>query len=658
MSPSNDLLPHAAGRRTPDFPKRFVQACVVLVLLTATAVADDELTSEACLACHGTPGFASPADRPLYVSGDAYTASVHASLPCTACHSDATEIPHAEALKRVDLDTCGACHTDEVTTYRQSIHGQANGHGVQEAATCTDCHGNIHAVTPHTERTSAAHWSNLAATCARCHARVDLAEKFHISVVRPVEAYLESAHARAVAAGKRGAVCSDCHGAHGITPSSDPRSPVWRSNVPQTCAQCHGEIAAAYAQSVHGEALARGAREAPVCTDCHGEHRILSHTEAASPVFAANIPAETCGRCHANERLNQKYGLAAGKVSTFQDSYHGLALRAGKLTVANCSSCHGVHDIRRSSDPLSHVNAANLPRTCGQCHPGAGTQFVLGSVHVLTTAPTSTTTWIVYRVRVLYLWLIAVTVGLMASHNLLDLSRKARGGTRLANAVPMAQPERMGRGLRWQHGLVMVSFPVLVYSGFALKYPESWWAAPLLGWETSLGLRGLIHRVTAVTLIVSLAWHVVHLAVSRRLRACLRGLWWSRRDLHDVGAVLAYYVHQRPTRPHTGQFSYIEKAEYWAFLWGTFVMSLTGLMLWFENTTLRYLPKWTADVATTVHFYEAILATLSILVWHLYWVIFDPDVYPMDWSWWDGRPPAVRVLERMEPDPAQTEDES
>ena len=54
-------------------------------------------------------------------------------------------------------------------------------------------------------------------------------------------------------------------------------------------------------------------------------------------------------------------------------------------------------------------------------------------------------------------------------------------------------------------------------------------------------------------------------------------------------------------------------------------------------------------MATAIHFYEAVLATLAILVWHLYWVIFDPDVYPMDWSWWNGRPPARRVLERSAP---------
>jgi cytochrome b subunit of formate dehydrogenase len=211
----------------------------------------------------------------------------------------------------------------------------------------------------------------------------------------------------------------------------------------------------------------------------------------------------------------------------------------------------------------------------------------------------------------------------------------------------------MPRVLRWQHGLVMLSFPTLVYSGFALTYPESWWAAPLLAWESQLNLRGLVHRVAAVTLLASIAWHLGLLALRPPVRACLAGLLWSRRDLGDLRAALAYYLGRRPAPPHAGQFSYVEKAEYWAFLWGSVLMAVTGVVLWFENLSLRWLPKWALDVATAIHFYEAVLATLAIVVWHFYWVMFDPDVYPMDRTWWHGHPPAARILERSEHDEAE-----
>ena len=48
-------------------------------------------------------------------------------------------------------------------------------------------------------------------------------------------------------------------------------------------------------------------------------------------------------------------------------------------------------------------------------------------------------------------------------------------------------------------------------------------------------------------------------------------------------------------------------------------------------------PGWWVDVAISIHWYEAVLATLAIIVWHIYAVIFDPDAYPMNWAWFDGR---------------------
>jgi len=246
-----------------------------------------------------------------------------------------------------------------------------------------------------------------------------------------------------------------------------------------------------------------------------------------------------------------------------------------------------------------------------------------------------------------YLCLIVAVVGFMVVHNAVDLIVKARHWPPAARPSPMPAPERMSRALRWQHGLVMISFPVLVYTGFALIYPESWWATPLLRFESNLGLRGLLHRAAAVVMLTALGAHVAQLLLNAELRKCLRGMLPAWKDVRDLGARVAYYAGRRQA-PRSGAFSYIEKLEYWAFLWGMVIMTLSGLPLWFSDLSLRYLPKVFTDVATAIHFYEAVLATLAILVWHLYWVIFDPEVYPMDWSWWDGKPPASRVLERQE----------
>ena len=83
-------------------------------------------------------------------------------------------------------------------------------------------------------------------------------------------------------------------------------------------------------------------------------------------------------------------------------------------------------------------------------------------------------------------------------------------------------------------------------------------------------------------------------------------------------------------QPERSSHSYIEKAEYWAVVWGAIVMIASGLLLWANNIAMKLFPKLWLDAATSVHFYEALLATLAIVVWHFYSVIFDPDVYPLN----------------------------
>jgi cytochrome b subunit of formate dehydrogenase len=390
-------------------------------------------------------------------------------------------------------------------------------------------------------------------------------------------------------------------------------------------------------------AAARGIREAPVCTDCHGEHRILSPSELESPVYPTNIPLQTCGRCHTDVRLAEKYGLAVDQVRAYTNSYHGLASRSGVLSVAHCASCHGVHDIQPSSDPRSHVHSSNLAATCGTCHPGAGERFSIGTVHVLPTEPRFA---VLYFIRGIYLPLIWLTVGAMLLHNFLDLRRKARRGPTPTGSVVR---ERMNRGFRAAHFLVMISFVLLAYTGFALAYPESWWARPSLHWEAGLGLRGWLHRAAALMLVAACLLHAAHIAVDRRARACIAAMRPSWGDWKEFRERLDYNLGRRADMPKGPAVGYVEKVEYLAFVWGVLLMAGTGFLLWFETFSLRWFPTWVTDVATAVHFYEAILASLAIGVWHGYWVIFDPVVYPMDWSWWNGKEPPGRVRERDAP---------
>ena len=606
---------------------------LALTALPATAQggADEETAAQelVCSDCHDTD----PA---------AFEKTVHGSLGCTDCHEAAAR-PHEETgVAAVD---CATCHQDAVDALSGSAHGKPAFTQISGKPACQTCHGPVHELMGKDDPASPIHATRIADTCAQCHASPKIARRTGLSLVQPIEAYKASVHGRAVQQGKPAAACADCHGAHDILPPSDPRSPVSHLKVPETCGSCHADIAKKYMASIHGEAAARGVREAPVCTDCHGEHKILAHSDPDSPVFATNVPRMTCGRCHGDVRVSDKFGLPKDVVVSFEDSFHGLAGRGGSRTVANCGSCHGVHDVLPSSHPLSKINKANLAETCGSCHPGAGTQFALGPVHVLDTQPRHAA---VYWIRLIYLWMIWLVIGGMALHNLLDLRRKVLSPMQRP-LIPVEQRRvRMSFPFRIAHLVTMVSFIVLAYTGFALKYPEQWWAAPLLRWEEQIALRGWLHRVAAVVMLAAFAFHFVHLMFDRRARACIFRMIPNREDLHELVQRMRWYLGLRPDMPKSGALSYAEKAEYLALVWGTVVMAVTGFLLWFENLTLTWLPSWVPSVSTTIHFYEAILATLAILVWHFYAVMLDPLIYPMDTAWLHGREAPGRTLERTD----------
>lgn len=630
---------------------------------------------EACLACHGQLGMKSEKGRNISIRPEQHAASAHGILGCKDCHTTIKDFPHPAKIRKVECATCHAvqpadtaksihsllgeaactschgnvheiapaakvqpakcaeCHAAEIKDFVDSVHGRAAKTGDPDAPTCASCHGPVHQIQSAGEITSAVAKRNQPAACARCHADAGFLSRHKIPVLHPVEQYLQSVHGRAVLAGKDAASCSNCHGSHGIQPAWEAQSKVNHWNVVGTCAECHKEIARQFNESVHGTALKNGARDAPDCTNCHGEHLILDPQNAASALNAANISAQTCARCHADSRLALRYGLPADRVPSYADSYHGLALREGSLTAANCASCHGVHDILRSNDPRSTVNAANLAKTCGQCHSGVNGKPTIGPVHVQTS--TGAAHPVVRWIRGIYLVLIPLTLGFMVIHNLLDLFAKAR--RRAARVDSGQQIVRMNLWFRIAHWGVMLSFPTLVFTGFALKYPDSWWSAPFLLWGKRDAFRGELHRTAAVVLIAATLYHFVHLAVNRRDRAFLSAMLPKMKDATDLISVILYNLGLHKEEPRFAKFNYAEKLEYWAFLWGTAVMGLSGFFLWFNNFSLRHFPKWITDAATAVHWYEALLATFSILLWHFYMVIFDPLVYPMDTAWLDGK---------------------
>ncbi len=508
---------------------------------------------------------------------------------------------------------CAECHEQETKT-KQSAHAPVP---------CSGCHLK-HEEYPHPEDAP-------KPQCRNCHAE-------------SVSRFERSEHAAQIKRGNQMAPdCASCHG--DVHEVKSGRTAEFHTSVPDTCGMCHDKVAAEFNASVHGKALAGGVRAAPDCTDCHGSHEILKHTNPRSSVFTTAVP-DTCGKCHGDVRLMARFGLPADRITSFEASFHGLALKSGSQTVADCSSCHGVHSILPSSDPRSQTNPKNLAATCGKCHPGVGSRFALGPVHEVERRDAALplvgyATWF-------YVLLIPGTLGFMFVHHAGDLVRKLATMRFQGRELPMTVFRtvdklhvRMHRMERIQHLLLAVSFIALAYTGFALHYPDHWWARPVVAFEGNYPVRGTVHRTAGVILIATAIVHILTLFFNRTLRAHWREMLPVWGDLREMVEGTLWRLGLKAERPRQSAHSYIEKIEYWALIWGTAVMAVTGLMLWFNNWTLTILPKVAIDLARVIHFYEAVLATAAIVVWHFYSVIFDPDVYPMDPAWLTGYSPRI-----------------
>ncbi len=529
---------------------------------------------------------------------------------------------------------------------QQSADGQCAGcHDVDQKVS-KSAHHSVGCTTCHAKHEEYPHPANiLKPECGSCH--TDQAEQYSTSI-----------HSEAAKAGKPAPDCTVCHGAaHEII---KPASMDFRSKTVDTCGMCHDKIADQFRASVHGKALAAGLPQAPVCSDCHGEHAIKKHDNVQSSVFGPHV-ADTCGRCHGDVRLAQRLRLPKDRISSFQASFHGLALKSGMVRVANCASCHGVHNILPSNDPKSTINAKNLRATCGKCHNGAGERFAIGRVHSNgTKAEAPAVGWI----RRIYLVLIPAVLGFMLLNNGGDWFRKLwRRRIRIVDEQLVGSREvRMPPLERRMHFLLLASFIVLTWTGFALLYPNGWWARPLLLWEAKLSLRSYVHRAASVVFIFVCFWHLYAIATNKRFRQNWYSLLPQFRDLPDLILTFLYNIGARKTKRVLPRHTYVAKMEYWAVVWGAVVMVGTGILMWANDFVLRTFNNTVIEIATAVHFYEAVLAAAAIVIWHFYFVIVDPDVYPLDTAFLNGissrRRPAAEVAAEQEQADQQYQEEN
>ena len=329
-------------------------------------------TEKYCLSCHSDPN---RAGEITLQSGEKLSLLISPDKLATSVHSP------------IGIE-CEACHT-QITTYP---------HPKQEFTSLRELSRSYYQA------------------CKKCHSA-------------NYEKAQDSIHAQVAAEGKTEApICTDCHGAHDVRPPDQPRT-----HISETCSQCHSKIVDQYKQSVHGAALvAEDNPDVPVCTDCHGVHNIQ---DPRTQAFRIQTP-EMCAGCHANTALMSKYNLPANVYDIYKLSWHGVDVSVYKArwpTIwhdsAVCTDCHGVHDIRKTTDPTSSVNLKNLLVTCQKCHPGAGPNWI-GAWTGHNEVSFDRTPFVFY-VQSFYdsfmpvvLWLSVIYVGLQIIRNTIERARR------------------------------------------------------------------------------------------------------------------------------------------------------------------------------------------------------------------------------------------
>jgi cytochrome b subunit of formate dehydrogenase len=217
---------------------------------------------------------------------------------------------------------------------------------------------------------------------------------------------------------------------------------------------------------------------------------------------------------------------------------------------------------------------------------------------------------------------------------------------------------RMTRAERFQHVTLIVCFVLLVVTGLPLLIDPAAWLKKVFFFESSFLWRGWIHRVAGSGLIALAVFHLIYITSSQRGREVFWALMPKIKDATDalesfghnlgltrwlyqrgIGKKLfdrhPYWLFRDP--PQYGRHNFIEKFEYLAVWWGNFVMIVTGFLLWAKNVSFRFFPLWVYDIFKIIHSYEAILAFLAIIIWHLYNVHLTPEVFPMSRVWLDGK---------------------
>jgi len=603
-------------------------------LIIVPALEAQDFTNQDCLDCHGDQGLEI---QSLFVEESSFAESTHGIFSCVDCHGGIEELPHQEELPPV---SCSDCH-DAQDAVAASVHGSE---AARDEVSCTSCHGSAHAIFSPSDPRSAVYPLNVYRTCGTCHFEQEPPPAGEAAPPLSFERYIDDIHGRGII--KAGlivsATCVSCHGSHDILRHDDADSRVGRQHIVSTCGACHVGNAKDFNEGAHGQALAAGSEEAPICITCHRPHEIqLVEEEQALRIN------RTCAECHDS------------RAKSYSQTYHGKVTALGYSGVASCNTCHLAHMTLPASDPRSSISAQNRVATCAACHSRANENFASYLVHAdlehLEEYP------VLHWTSVGMTALLVTVFTFFGLHSALWLRRSLE--ERNSGKVPPqpsapADPskshfQRLSYFQRGMHGIVIVSFLGLALTGLPLKFSETVWASWLMELLGGFRMASAIHRLCAVITFAYFLTHLVHIG-HRVLVKGERNLLWGPdsmvprpKDFADLFGVFKWFF-GKGNKPGFDRWAYWEKFDYWAVFWGVAIIGTSGLIMVFPVFFTRFLPGSSINLALIVHSDEALLAVGFIFAIHFFNTHLKPEKYPMDMVFYTGTTP-LHEYEREHP---------
>ena len=173
---------------------------------------------------------------------------------------------------------------------------------------------------------------------------------------------------------------------------------------------------------------------------------------------------------------------------------------------------------------------------------------------------------------------------------------------------------------RIEHWVMMLSFTLLGMTGLPQRFPDAGLSKAILGILGGIETLRTIHHVSAIVMMFGTAWHILVMGYSVFVLRDQMSMLPTLQDAKDGIQALLYNLGFAKSYPQMGRYTFEEKMEYWAFVWGAAVMGATGFLMWNPITATQYLPGELVPAAKAAHGGEAVLAVLAIIIWHMYGV--------------------------------------